>query len=139
MSTSTSLLQQASAVLEESTPNSNRAACWIARAALENAIDDLLEMKGRSAPGATMRSKLTLLQVAFGREDELPARAEYVWSRLSQTCHHHAFELAPTAIEVRHLIQLARTLVNEASAVSVEPTFATGETATMPARTSDKS
>ncbi|MDQ3485608.1 MAG: hypothetical protein M3445_09420, partial [Actinomycetota bacterium] len=101
MSTRGSLLEQASAVLEEaSSAHSNRAACWIARVALESAVDDLLETKQRSAPDASMRSKLTVLQVAFDQNDAVSARAEYAWSRLSQACHHHAFELSPTATEV---------------------------------------
>jgi hypothetical protein len=81
VSTSSSLLEQASAVLADSAANSNRAACWIARAALENAVDDLLGAKQCSAPTATMRSKLTVLQVAFGQDDGVPARADYAWDR----------------------------------------------------------
>ena len=114
MSRSDSLLDQASAVLEgASDAHSNRAACWIARAALENAVDDLLAAKQRSAPDASMRSKLTVLQVAFDQDNDVPARAEYAWSRLSQACHHHAFELSPNATEVRHLIGLVEKLATE--------------------------
>lgn len=113
MSTATQLLEQASSVLEEATAHSNRAACWIARAALESAVDDLLASKQRSVPDATMRSKLTVLQVAFGHEGDIPTRAEYAWNGLSRACHHHAFELSPTATEVRHLIHLVGALVND--------------------------
>lgn len=116
MSTSDSLLEQASAVLEgASDAHRNRAACWITRAALENAVDDLLDAKQRSAPDASMRSKLTLLQVAFDQDNDVPARAEYAWSRLSQACHHHAFELSPNATEVRHLIGLVETLATDSA------------------------
>jgi len=105
------LLDQASAVLEgASDTHSNRAACWIARAALEIAVDDLLKIKQRSAPDASMRSKLTVLQVAYDEFIDVPARAEYAWNRLSQACHHHAFELAPAATEVQHLIELVAGL-----------------------------
>lgn len=114
MSSSASLLEQASAVLEgASDAHSNRAACWIARAALENAVDDLLNAKQRSAPDASMRSKLTVLQVAFEQDNDVPARAEYAWSRLPQACHHHAFELSPNATEVRHLIGLVEKLATD--------------------------
>jgi len=51
VSNSQPLLEQASAVLDEATPYSNRAACWIARAALESAVDDLLAVRDRSAIG----------------------------------------------------------------------------------------
>jgi hypothetical protein len=116
VSTRGSLLEQASAVLEASAAHSNRAACWVARVALESAVDDLLETKQRSAPDASMRSKLTVLQVVFDQDDAVSARAEYAWSRLSQACHHHAFELSPTATEVRHLIGLVETLTQVAPA-----------------------
>jgi hypothetical protein len=120
MSTSEPLLVQASAVLGEATAYSNRAACWIARAALESAVDDLLDTRHCSAPEASMRSKLTLLQVAFGQDDGVPARAGYAWNGLSQACHHHAFELAPTVSEVRHLIHLVDTLVADAAKAASE-------------------
>lgn len=117
MSSAESLLDQASSVLAEPSAYSNRAACWIARAALEDAVDNLLATRNRDAPGATMRSKLTVLQVAFERDSaEVPALAEYAWAWLSQACHHHAFELTPPASEVRHLIDLVRELVSTHSA-----------------------
>lgn len=119
MSTTASLLQQASAVLGAATAHSNRAACWIARAALESAVDDLLDTKQSGAPEATMRSKLTVLQVAFSQDETVPVRADYAWSRLSQACHHHAFELAPTAGEVGHLIHLVETLANDVSSAAL--------------------
>jgi hypothetical protein len=110
---SAALLEQASTVLAEATANSNRAACWIARAALESAVDDLINARHRSAPDATMRSKLTVLQVAYEQDSDVAVRAEYAWNGLSQTCHHHAFQLGPTATEVHHLIQLVATLIRE--------------------------
>lgn len=109
MTDSIALLNQSSAVLTQANPHSNAVACWIARAALESVVDDLLTARGRSAPQASMRSKLSVLQVAF-EDTDLPARAEYAWSRLSQACHHHAFQLTPVSTEVRHLIDLVGSL-----------------------------
>ena len=112
MSDSAALLTQASAVLADATPYSNRAACWIARAALESAVDELLVSRQRTATDATMRSKLTVLQVACASDQpDLAVRAEYAWSGLSQACHHHAFELTPAGSEVRHLIELVAGLI----------------------------
>lgn len=113
MSQSSSLIDHSSAVLAEANAHSARAACWIARAALESAVDELLDSMKCSAPSASMRNKLTVLQVACDTADDLPARADYAWNRLSQACHHHAFELSPTATEVRHLIQVVSTIVPE--------------------------
>ncbi len=118
MTTAGSLLEQASSVLRQATAHSNRAASWIARASLETAVDDLLALKHRGAPGAAMRSRLTILQVAFADDDAtVPARAEYAWQGLSQACHHHAFELTPSASEVQHLIDLVGTLISDAPPV----------------------
>jgi hypothetical protein len=111
VSDSEALLEQASAVLAEATPYSNRAACWIARAALESTVDDLLAGRERSAPDATMRSKLAVLQVAYEQDPEVAIRAEYAWNGLSQACHHHAFELTPASSEVRHMIELVASLM----------------------------
>ncbi len=117
-----SLLEQATVVLAEATPYSNRAACWIARAALESAVDDLLASQDRDAAEATMRSKLTVLQVAYwNSQANVPAVAEYAWSGLSQACHHHAFELTPAASEVQHLIDLVRKLADTAPHPRVTP------------------
>lgn len=118
MSDSTKLLGQASDVLARATAYSNRAACWIARAALESVVDDLLTARQRSAPDATMRSKLTVLQVAYEHEPDVATQAEYAWNGLSRVCHHHAFELTPSATEVRHLVELVEQLTDAAVASS---------------------
>lgn len=115
MSDSGELLRQASSVLTEATPYSNRAACWIARAALEGAVDDLLAACQRGAPDASMRSKLTVLQVAYEQDPDVVVRAEYAWNGLSQACHHHAFELTPAGGEVRHMLDLVSTLIGRAA------------------------
>lgn len=121
MSAAETLLAQATSVLADSTPHSNRAACWIARAALERVVVDLLAQQNRDAPEATMRSKLTVLQVALQTDDpNLPVVAEYAWSGLSRACHHHAFELTPPVSEVQHLIDLVRELAEAAASSSAD-------------------
>ncbi|HHV20032.1 MAG TPA: hypothetical protein GXZ30_00600 [Propionibacterium sp.] len=114
------LLRQAYAVLLAGHSHSNRAACWIARAALESAVDDLLALRKREAPGATMRSKLTVLEVAYEQNPKVPALAQYAWDRLSNASHHHAFELSPAAAEVKHLIEIVRKLVIAAKGARVD-------------------
>lgn len=109
--TAASLLSQATALLSDATGYSNRAACWIARAALESTVDELLAGRGRSAPEASMRSKLSVLQVAYVQQPDLTEKAEYAWSGLSRACHQHAFELTPAASEVHHLIALVGALI----------------------------
>ncbi|GAA1980012.1 hypothetical protein GCM10009817_20860 [Terrabacter lapilli] len=103
-----SLLDQAQAVLEGATSGKNRIACWIARAALEEAVRDRLRQRGRPPGGGSMRSLLTCFEVAFGDDPRLIDDAEYSWAGLSRACHHHAFELAPTGQEAQRLIEAAR-------------------------------
>lgn len=114
MTSASGLLEQASDVLQRAAPHSNRAACWITRAALERAVDDLLEARRLSAAAASMRSKLIVLQVAFEQDGDLAALADHAWTRLSRACHHHAFELAPSATEVQHLMEMV-TRVSQAA------------------------
>lgn len=104
------LLEQANAILKAGGPNANRAACWIGRAALESTVSALIEDRKVPAPDATMRSKLGVLQVAFAGEPDIASSAEYAWNALSRVCHHHAFELTPSAGEVEHLLDLVQGL-----------------------------
>ena len=110
MSDAEALLAQATEVLERGGGYGNRAACWIARAALESALDDHLQAKNHGADRATMRSKLTILHVALGSDSQTASKAEYAWSRLSWACHHHAFQLSPGVTEVRDLIDLVAAI-----------------------------
>ena len=109
------LLELAEAQLGSAAPHSTRMACWLARSAMEEIIDVLLRAKA-VAPGdwASARSRLTCLQVAY-EGSSIPGTAQYVWSRLSEACHQHAYELAPTYSEAQHLLQLVRALANAGS------------------------
>lgn len=107
------LLDKASEQLESSGPYSLRRACWLARAALEDLIDERLAAKAISATAASKRAKLSCLEGAYVDDRVLVTKAEYAWSRLSDACHQHAYELTPTYGEVRHLLDLVRQLTGE--------------------------
>lgn len=102
------LLDQAQTVLNGDSAPRNRMACWIARAALEEAVRARLAEKGRPAGTGSMRSLLTCFEVAYGDDPLLVDDAEYSWAGLSNACHHHAFELGPTATEAQRLIDAVR-------------------------------
>lgn len=106
------LLPLAVAQLGQDDPHANRRAAWFARSALEDVIVDLLELKQVDVgPLASSRSKLTCLEALYRAEDSaLASRAQYAWSRLSEACHQHAYELAPTHVEVQHLVELVGRL-----------------------------
>ncbi len=55
----------------------------------------------------SMSAQLLILP-GYLRDDDAAREAAYAWSALSRACHHHVYELAPTAPELRALIQSAR-------------------------------
>lgn len=79
--------------------NSARAACLLARQALEQVVDDLLEARDFGCPEASMRSRLIALGQAWAEQPDVGYRAATAWWRLSASCHHHAYELDPTPAE----------------------------------------
>ena len=94
--------------------HSHRAACWLARTALEDIVRDLLARKGLDPGGASMRTLLGCLEVAYSEDDPtVAATADYAWTRLSSASHQHAYELSPTFSEAEHLLTLVRGLVPE--------------------------
>ena len=108
------LLTLARAQLDAGDAGSNRRACWLARSAMEEALDSLLRERGvDTGPLASTRAKLSCLEVAYDDEPGLAARAQYAWTRLSEACHHHAYELSPTALEARDLLDAVSRLTDE--------------------------
>lgn len=104
------LLDRAREQLDSASPHATRRACWLARSALEARVRELLTARGVDASQASERARLSCLEGAYPDDRELSARAEYAWQRLSESCHHHAYELAPTWAEARRLIDLVEGL-----------------------------
>lgn len=76
-----------------------QACTWLIRLAVEHAIDAYWV---RNVPGMNAtRNRRAQLIVLRHREPELGPAADELWSRLSGAAHHHAYELAPTAGELR--------------------------------------
>ncbi len=84
-----------------------RAACWLVRTELEATVQRLVESQGLIVARATMRSRMSCLEVL---RPDLAADAQYAWTMLSQATHHHAYNLSPTLAEVRHLAQIVTDL-----------------------------
>lgn len=106
----TNLLTMAAAQVARQSPHSNRIAAWLTRTALEQIIDELLRAKGIEAGGASSRARLACLEVAYRDERDVPSRSQYAWTRLSEACHQHAYQLSPTYQEVQHLLEIVRSL-----------------------------
>jgi len=113
----TDVLDLARAQLEAGGAHANRRACWLARTAMEECLDGLLDAKDLDVGAlASTRSKLACLEVAYAGQPEVAARAQYVWTRLSEACHQHAYQLSPTYGEARDLIVTVATLLEVESA-----------------------
>lgn len=109
---SVTLVQKARQQLEARDPYALRRACWLARTALEGVIVDLLKARGVAANRASERARLSCLEGVYVDDRALVNRAQYAWTRLSEACHQHAYELAPTYPEVQHLVELVAQLAN---------------------------
>ena len=81
-----------------------RGACLVARQALEQLVVDLLDAEGLDCSRAAMATRLICLRGAYAAEPDLAYRAETAWCQLSAACHHHAYELAPTAGQALALV-----------------------------------
>ena len=105
------LLGQAQRVINEPRPDglSSRMAAFLARQALELIVDQRCSDVGAPAPWASMRTKLAVLRSLD--TEEAADSAAVAWSRLSSACHVHAFELQPSAAEIRHLCGIVASLL----------------------------
>jgi hypothetical protein len=87
-----------------------RAAALLARQALEAGVQSLWQRRSLDLEGCSMRTQLICLRSYLG-DPELAARAAHAWSALSRACHHHAYELAPTAGELGAWLPAVRELI----------------------------
>jgi hypothetical protein len=87
-----------------------RASALLARQSLETAMDLLWRKRSPIVVQCSMASQLLVLP-SYLRDQEAARDASYAWSALSRACHHHAYELPPTASEMRSLIELTRRVV----------------------------
>ena len=86
-----------------------RTAALLARCALEDWLDE--RSSTWSTPQGlrpTTNSKLVALSAL--QDAELGERVKRAWHGLSRACHHHAYELQPSAAEIRRLVAQVREL-----------------------------
>lgn len=76
-----------------------RAAALCARRALEEALDQLWRVRAPGLEDASTRAQLVALP-AYVNDDVLAGDVAFTWNALSEACHHHDYELAPTAGEL---------------------------------------
>ena len=90
-----------------------RAAALLACRALETTMHRLWERRTLDLQDRSMRVQLICLRTYLGDAD-LAARAGHAWSALSRACHHHPYELAPTAAELRGWLAVVEELIQKA-------------------------
>ena len=97
------LLDEADKLLTTVVPGTRglwpRACATLTRLALEKALDDFWAARLPEAKNCSMRAQLLLLPWYAGVEVATDARD--AWFGLARATHHHAYELAPTAAELR--------------------------------------
>lgn len=76
-----------------------RACAWLIRIALEKALDDYWARVLPEAAACGMRPQLLLLPRYAG--SATAGQARDAWLGLARATHHHAYDLAPTAAELR--------------------------------------
>lgn len=112
MSAHTDLLDLADDVLDGSIElgsRSARTAALLARRAFEDWLaDQSASWVISGGPRPSSESQLVVLRAVRG--ERFGETAMRVWDGLSRACHHHAYELQPSAIEVSHLIGEVRSL-----------------------------
>jgi hypothetical protein len=90
-----------------------RIAALLARRAMETTMRRLWERRTLDLQSCSMRVQLICLRTYLGDAD-LAARAGHAWSALSRACHHHPYELAPTAAELRGWFSVVDALIQRA-------------------------
>lgn len=94
-----------------------RAAALLARQALEHSLDAYWHAKGISL--AQLATSPQLICLADYLDDRsLGERVRDAWGALSDACHHHPYELAPNAAELRGWIATVRELVQQTHAAT---------------------
>src|SRR5260221_10026310 len=97
------LLAEADRLLRTVVPGTRgrwpKACAWLIRMALEKALDDYWSHVLPAAGECGMRPQLLLLPRYAGRTTAEEARD--AWLGLARATHHHAYDLAPTATELR--------------------------------------
>ncbi|WP_433287804.1 hypothetical protein ACQPZQ_34310 [Pseudonocardia sp. CA-142604] len=103
-------LDQTDNLLEGRSPGGTwpRWGVWLIRLAIEHELDALWAR--RSPTGMTRSRRSQLLALGVVVDSDTQHRVTELWNTLSRAAHHHHYELAPTAAEVRGWLREARRL-----------------------------
>ena len=82
-----------------------RAAALLIRQALEEAVDTYWRARQLPLDSLPTQAQLVCLRL-MAPEGAPPAHLHAAWGALSRACHHHPYELAPTARELANWIDV---------------------------------
>lgn len=96
-----------------------QAAALLARQGLEAGLD---QFWSRQLPGMTRASRATQLACLeqYLRDTELVRGLRVAWASLTRACHHHPYELAPTAPELERWLDEVDGLIRRLDATGPE-------------------
>lgn len=94
-----------------------RAAALLGRRALEEALDLLWIGRVPGMEAASTRAQLIALRW-YVSDPALAADVAYAWAALSRACHHHPYELGPTAAELGAHLRAAERLLDHLAGAS---------------------
>jgi hypothetical protein len=88
-----------------------RAAAVLARQALEAALDELWTARRLTLADCSTRAQFACLRTYLG-DDRLAAEIHHTWGTLTGACHHHPYELGPTAAELRAWLDTTAAVIH---------------------------
>lgn len=89
-----------------------RAAALLTRQALEEALANLWEFTYPGMEESSWSTQLACLTEVLA-DPSMIADVRVAWASLSRACHHHHYELDPTAAELEGWIQQTERFVSE--------------------------
>jgi len=89
----------------------SRAAALLARQALEQALREFWQARAPDVHKCRVRTQIQCLAAFL--DPEPVAAAATAWNRLSEACHHHPYDVAPSAAELRSWIESVRVFCEE--------------------------
>lgn len=92
-----------------------RASALLARQALEMALDDFWRVRRPGVEACSTHAQLLCLREFWPNREEA-GRIHHAWNALSRACHHHPYELAPTAGELEGWFGVVETICGAAGA-----------------------
>lgn len=86
-----------------------RVSALLALLALEASVRQLWQSHALEFSGGSLRTELICLR-SYLDDAPLASRTAHAWSALRRACHHHPYELAPTASELRTWLEVVAEL-----------------------------